>query len=121
MSCPHPVCRQANTELYGDRLVEPDSTWWRDGVVYQTYPRSFADSEGDGLGDLEGFWAASTTCSDYFGRPAARRPPHLSGCGARYISSAGHWVRQPRTSARGTDLDRKTFWPLPSGLETRTR
>jgi alpha-glucosidase len=31
-----------------------DRPWWRSAVVYQIYPRSFADSNGDGIGDLAG-------------------------------------------------------------------
>ncbi|WP_055569491.1 glycoside hydrolase family 13 protein [Streptomyces atriruber] len=34
--------------------TETRTDWWRDAVIYQVYPRSFADGNGDGMGDLEG-------------------------------------------------------------------
>ncbi|GGQ61990.1 glycoside hydrolase family 13 protein [Streptomyces flaveolus] len=35
-------------------LSSKDPNWWRQAVIYQIYPRSFADADGDGLGDLRG-------------------------------------------------------------------
>lgn len=34
--------------------MEEQRTWWKESVVYQIYPRSFQDSNGDGIGDLNG-------------------------------------------------------------------
>ena len=34
--------------------LKATSDWWRGGVIYQIYPRSFQDSNGDGIGDLKG-------------------------------------------------------------------
>lgn len=35
-------------------MTVTERKWWKDGVVYQIYPASFKDTNGDGIGDLNG-------------------------------------------------------------------
>jgi len=44
--------------------------WWRGAVIYQIYPRSFQDDNGDGIGDLKGI---------------LRRLPHVASLGVDAI------------------------------------
>ena len=48
----------------------PSPPWWVDGVIYQIYPRSFADANGDGIGDLRASRATWTTWSGWASTPS---------------------------------------------------
>lgn len=52
------------------KWLKKDPNWWRGAVIYQIYPRSFQDSNGDGIGDLAGI---------------VQRLPHIAGLGVDAI------------------------------------
>ncbi|SIT17361.1 alpha-glucosidase [Roseivivax lentus] len=55
-----------NTKADISGASKADADWWRGAVIYQVYPRSFQDSNGDGIGDLLGI---------------AQRMPHIASLG----------------------------------------
>ena len=68
-----------------------DTNWWQRGVIYQIYPRSFMDSDGDGVGDLPGILA---------------RLDHLTwlGVDAIWLSPTRAWSSSSTEAGRATPL-----------------
>ena len=85
--------------------IDLNPNWWRDAVVYQVYPRSFADGNGDGVGDLPGLIS---------------RLPHLAelGVDALWISP---WYRSPMADAGYDVADYRDIDPLFGKLADATR
>lgn len=79
--------------------------WWRTAVVYQIYPRSFADGNGDGFGDITGM---------------RQRLPHVRALGADAIW-IGPWYPSPMLDGGYDVVDYRDIHPLFGTLEDARR
>ena len=53
-ACTNPTPPSAIPDHGRESAAAPERAWWKEAVVYQIYPRSFKDTDGDGVGDLRG-------------------------------------------------------------------
>jgi alpha-glucosidase len=95
--------RDAATESPSDDPAA--APWWRTAVVYQLYPRSFADSDGDGVGDLPGITA---------------RLPHIAGLGVDAVWLSPFYV-SPMADAGYDVADYRRIDPVFGDLDDADR
>lgn len=76
--------------------TDPSRPWWRDAVVYQLYIRSFADSDGDGIGDIAGIRS---------------RLPYLRGLGVDAVW-INPWFPSPMADGGYDVIDYRDIDPL---------
>ena len=84
---------------------EDAEIWWRQGAIYQIYPRSFQDSSGDGIGDLEG---------------VIRRMPYLKSLGISAIWLSP-FFRSPMKDFGYDVQDHRDVDPMFGSLESFDR
>ena len=92
--------------------------WWKEAVVYQIYPRSFQDSNGDGIGDLKGI----TQHLDYLqklGINVIWLSPHFASPNADngWLSTL-QWMKMPKPRSRNPSSRSGLFSEPFSGSST---
>ncbi|OEV02451.1 glycoside hydrolase family 13 protein [Streptomyces oceani] len=95
----HHTGRHSSSEP--ERLSDTGAQWWRDAVIYQIYPRSFADGNGDGMGDLAGVRA---------------RLPHLAELGVDAVWLSPFYA-SPQADAGYDVADYRTIDPMFGAIE----
>jgi len=91
-------------------IRQPERDWWKNAVIYEIYPRSFQDSNGDGIGDLNGI----TQRLDYLQKLGVGRhlADSLSSLRRRRISAMTSRITRDRpTYGTMADFDRLVAEP----------